>query len=173
MPATRGDPLQGSRSAHDVTDPDLHASDIEDAAFTVHMDPAAAEGEAMVMGGAGEYVATDIVTEAELTLHTADPAAHHDPVTLGAGDAALSIIDQVLTLADVLTPTEHTAIGNDSPHHTAVTLGAGNDAALALSGQELTLTLDGSSGEVLMQDGVTAPPVPIETEAQDDWLFEG
>jgi hypothetical protein len=30
-----------------------------------------------------------------------------------------------------------------------------------------------ASGELLMQDGVTAPPVPIETEAQDDWLYEG
>jgi hypothetical protein len=29
------------------------------------------------------------------------------------------------------------------------------------------------SGEVLVQDGITAPPVPIETEAQDDWLYEG
>lgn len=28
-------------------------------------------------------------------------------------------------------------------------------------------------GEVLMQDGIMAPPVPIETEAQDDWLYEG
>lgn len=30
-----------------------------------------------------------------------------------------------------------------------------------------------SSGEVLMQDGVTGPPVPIETEARDDWLYQG
>ena len=27
------------------------------------------------------------------------------------------------------------------------------------------------TGELLMADGVTAPPVPIETEAQDDWLY--
>jgi hypothetical protein len=25
--------------------------------------------------------------------------------------------------------------------------------------------------ELLMQDGVIAPPIPIETEAQDDWLY--
>jgi hypothetical protein len=25
--------------------------------------------------------------------------------------------------------------------------------------------------ELVMQDGVTAPPVPVETEAQDDWLY--
>ena len=112
MAATRGTPLQGSRSAHDVTDPDLHASDIEDAAFTVHMDPDAAEGEAMVMGGAGKYVATD-----------------------------------------VLTPTEHTAIGDDSPHHAAVTLGAGSDADMAtLAAQALTVVLkdhdhSGDSGD--------------------------
>lgn len=27
------------------------------------------------------------------------------------------------------------------------------------------------TGELLMADGVTAPPVPVETEAQDDWLY--
>jgi hypothetical protein len=26
--------------------------------------------------------------------------------------------------------------------------------------------------ELLMADGVTSPPVPIETEAGDDWLYE-
>ena len=66
MAATRGTPLQGSRSAHDVTDPALHASDIEDAAFTVHNDPDAAEGEAMVMGGAGKYLATEVLTPSHL-----------------------------------------------------------------------------------------------------------
>jgi hypothetical protein len=29
------------------------------------------------------------------------------------------------------------------------------------------------TGELLMQDGVISPPVPIENEIQDDWLFEG
>lgn len=29
-----------------------------------------------------------------------------------------------------------------------------------------------SRGEVLMADGVTSPPVPIETEAGDDWLYQ-
>lgn len=28
-------------------------------------------------------------------------------------------------------------------------------------------------GQLVMQDGVTAPPVPIETEARDDWLYAG
>ena len=30
-----------------------------------------------------------------------------------------------------------------------------------------------AAGELLMQDGVTDPPVPIENETQDDWLYEG
>ena len=30
----------------------------------------------------------------------------------------------------------------------------------------------GFAKELLMQDGVTAPPVPVENEAQDDWLYE-
>ena len=32
-------------------------------------------------------------------------------------------------------------------------------------------SVEGFAKELLMQDGVTAPPVPIETEAQDDWLY--
>lgn len=32
-------------------------------------------------------------------------------------------------------------------------------------------TYQAIAGELLMQDGVTNPPVPIETEAQDDWLY--
>jgi hypothetical protein len=66
MAATRGTPLQGSRSAHDVTTPALHASDIENDAFTVHLDPTATAGEAMVMGGAGKYVATEVLTPSHL-----------------------------------------------------------------------------------------------------------
>lgn len=29
-----------------------------------------------------------------------------------------------------------------------------------------------SAAQVLMADGVTSPPVPIETEAGDDWLYQ-
>lgn len=29
------------------------------------------------------------------------------------------------------------------------------------------------TGELLMQDGVTSPPVPIELEDGSDWLYEG
>jgi len=44
--------------------------------------------------------------------------SHHPPVTLGAGSAEeLTLDGQELTLAAVLTPTEHTAIGDAAPHH--------------------------------------------------------
>lgn len=79
----------------------------------------------------------------------------HSPVTLGGGsDAALTISGQQLTLADVLTPSEHTAIGDGAPHHAAVTLGASNESYLSLAGQALTfqvgntLTIgDGAAGD--------------------------
>lgn len=64
----------------------------------------------------------------------------HDAVTLGgSSDPALTLVGQVLTLSDVLTPAEHTAIGNTAPHHAAVTLDANADTLLALSGQTLGL----------------------------------
>jgi len=46
------------------------------------------------------------------------PDQHHAAVTLGGGsDPALALAGQVLTLANVLTPAEHTAIGDGAPHH--------------------------------------------------------
>lgn len=63
--------------------------------------------------GTGNTEATD-----HIATHTAIPGAHHAAVTLGAGsDAALALAGQELTLADVLTPAEHTAIGDSAPHH--------------------------------------------------------
>lgn len=55
--------------------------------------------------------------------------------------------------------------------------GAGVSVASAGAGA-VVVTIPGGSGgagagELLMQDGVTAPPVPLETEARDDWLYEG
>jgi len=64
----------------------------------------------------------------------------HDQVTLGAGSAAeLMLSGQELTLAAVLTPTEHSAIGDGSPHHAAVTLNAAADTVFSLSMQQLGL----------------------------------
>lgn len=52
--------------------------------------------------------------------------------------------------------------------------GAGVSAAAGTG--EVVVTIAGGSssgGELLMQDGVTGPPVPIETEGRDDWLYQG
>jgi hypothetical protein len=49
-----------------ASDLDAHIADLEAEAFTVHLDPDAAEGEAMVMGGAGKYVATEVLTPSHL-----------------------------------------------------------------------------------------------------------
>jgi hypothetical protein len=50
--------------------------------------------------------------------------------------------------------------------------GAGVTAAAGTGEVVVTITGATSGGEVLMQDGVTSPPVPIETEAGDDWLYQ-
>jgi len=62
--------------------------------------------------------------------------------------------------ADVLTATEHTAIGNSAPHHAAVTLAVG-ETELGLSGQELSFTLgnhdhsgDAGDGGLLSDYGI-------------------
>lgn len=98
MAASRGTPLQGSRSAHDVSTPELHASDIEDGALTVHNPSPVGETGKVPMSDGTNYV-----------------------------------------LTDVLTPAEHTAIGDGAPHHAAVTLAASADVLLGLTGQQATL----------------------------------
>ena len=78
----------------------------------------------------------------------------HNPVTLSGGsDAALSLSTQQLTLSDVLTPTEHTAIGDSSPHHAAITLATSADVLLGLSTQQLTL--DTQSANVVLAGPVS------------------
>lgn len=56
-------------------------------------------------------------------------------------------------------------------------VGDGSYAVQVADGQIVGLasasTSEGVAGELLMQDGVTSPPVPIETEAGDDWLYQG
>ena len=51
-------------------------------------------------------------------------------------------------------------------HHT---LGTGADQAAAGNHTHVTTTI----GELLMQDGVSSPPVPLTTEDGTDWLYQG
>lgn len=63
--------------------------------------------------------------------------------------------------------------GNVSTAVTQIDFQGAGVTATAGTG-EVIVTIPGAStvaGELLMQDGVTAPPVPIETEARDDWLY--
>lgn len=96
-------------------------------------------------------------TEVNLSLYVLEAqhasasydAGHHAAVTLGAGsDAALALSGQELTLADVLTPTEHTAIGDASPHHAQ-----SHDHSAAGDGQSLapagTVAFSGTQTDTL------------------------
>lgn len=64
-----------------------------------------------------------------------DVGALHAPVTLGGGsDPALALVGQQLTLADVLTPAEHTAIGAAAPHHAQLHGAADHNVAVLMAG---------------------------------------
>jgi len=108
----------------------------------------------------GNVTVGGTVDGVDVSAHAANNSAHHAPVTLGAGSAAeLSLLGQELILSDVLTPTEHTAIGDSSPHHAAVTLAASADELLGLSTQALSLDVQ-AAHEVLIGPLTGAPAAP-------------
>lgn len=137
----RGVHIPSDAAGFDVANqPEEHASDLHEKSYLVHMDPDASEGEAMVMGSDGEYVATDIATQDELDTHEGTPDAHHDPVTLGAGNDP-----------DILSLVGQEVEGHLKGHgHTAA---AGDGGQIELSAQKSTgaaanqvATADGADG---------------------------
>jgi hypothetical protein len=57
----------------------------------------------------------------------------------------------------------------DATHSGSAHLALGSTSSTAAAGDHLHAGV--YVGELLMQDGVTSPPVPIENEAGDDWLY--
>lgn len=49
----------------------------------------------------------------------------------------------------------------------------GSNITITINDAGDTITITGTASELLMQDGVTGPPVPLENEARDDWLYQG
>lgn len=112
----RGEPLPGDRGAWDVETQahgELHASDIAHGVSRYHLPTEdASEGDAPIFDG-DLWVPRNVATQEELDDHAADPAAHHDPVTLGAGnDAEMATLSgQELTI--VLKDHDHSGDAGD------------------------------------------------------------
>jgi hypothetical protein len=65
-------------------------------------------------------------------------------------------------------------INGDTALDGDVTISAGSGIILTRVSQNIEIASSASTttgGELLMQDGVTAPPVPLETESRDDWVY--
>jgi carbohydrate-binding DOMON domain-containing protein len=59
---------------------------------------------------------------------------------------------------------------------TALVAGTNVTITVNDAGDTITIASTATStttGELLMQDGVTSPPVPLTNEAGDDWLYQG
>lgn len=117
------------------------------------------------------FVAADVAVGAAVWVGPLTSTAHV-PVTLGGGsDPALSLAGQALTLANVLTPAEHTAIGDAAPHHIRY---ADAEAIAAVEG-EATLALTGAvtnAGSFAVPVGA-APVVNADGEIALDTTVAG
>lgn len=80
--------------------------------------------------------AYDVVIHHASDLDISAPTVHN-PLPTVAGSVPMADGTKYV-LADVLTPAEHTAIGDNAPHHAAVTLGNYASRILTLTGQTLT-----------------------------------
>ena len=87
MPDTRGVPLLGTRSAHDMDYADKHASDIEDGVFTYHLPQGDATGQIVrynTVTSAWEVVSEPLIfkglvlTPAVASLVEAEGAIYYD-----------------------------------------------------------------------------------------------
>lgn len=99
----------------------------------------------------------------------------HPAASLGVGsDAALSLVGatQVFTLADVLTPAEHTAIGDGAPHHAAVTLAASATPILGLATQDLSFDTQ-AAATVLVGPATGAAAAPTFNVLTDNYIDPG
>lgn len=108
-----------------------------------------------VLGDVGPV--TDFFINGAANIHTAQVGA-----TPSAG-GSLAVQDENGTIATGVTQLDFQGAG--------VTATAGPNG-------EVVVTVPGASaspgaGELLMQNGATAPPVPLENENRDDWLYQG
>jgi hypothetical protein len=133
----RGEPLPGDRGAW-KTDTQahakLHAQDIKDEVSKYHLDPHNAnDGDIPTFNNS-----TGLFENAQPVVPTIDAAnVTYTPTTPTDwdGDADPGNVD------DALDQLAERTDDLEAASHAPVTLGAGSDAALALSGQQLTLTL--------------------------------
>jgi hypothetical protein len=106
-------------------------------------------------------------------------AVFHYYIAVDASDKreiALAVETVDDSIGEATTPYTLTVQDENGNVSTSVTQidfqGSGVTATAGTGEVVVTIAQAASVGELLMQDGVTAPPVPIETEAQDDWLYQ-
>lgn len=184
--------LSGDRAAWDTGGyPLRHASDIDDATFGYHNDPAnpplssyLGSGSFFVGDGTDHAVGVTmsgdatlnnagVLTLTPLSVEASNVAITNGSIFIGGGDGAAheqSISgDASMSPAGALTLTTVNAdVGTygDATHLAQITVDAkGRITAIG----EIVFNY---AGEVLMADGIT-PPDPLTTEDQTDWLYEG
>lgn len=107
--------------------------------------------------------------EADIDRLERVPAPTADGQILGNSGATPQWVAESIGITD---HGDLTGLADDD--HTQYILGDRADWALLTGGSEITLHSHSTPAhELLMQDGVTSPPVPLENEAGDDWLYEG
>lgn len=94
-----------------------------------------------------------------------------DGVTASGAGATKTITIPRLTVKDEGVALATTAASIDFVGGGVVASGTGADKTVTIEGVTSALVEAAGHWEVLMADGLTAPPDPLQTETEDDWLY--
>jgi hypothetical protein len=169
--AQLAEPEAGDRAAWrlDYQQGKRHASDIFLEAFIHHVPSALGQsGKAPVSDGI-RWQLSDILTQAELDAHAADPAAHHDPVTVvDTATVNLTLTGQQITADVIPSAIDLDDLGDvaaPSPTDGQVLV---YDADTSTWGPGSVSSASGALGELLVDDNEG-----ILYDDQGDVLYEG
>lgn len=141
--------------------------------LTIEVQP---DGELEINDNALSFGAPNLGTDSNIPT----PISGNSPIAYvlmyeGQTEIIDANIHPIISLPGAAFPVDHDHFDDTEgdPEDVSTTAAADGTSEFASRRDHVHLYVPGVSSQLLMQDGVTAPPVPIENEDRDDWLYEG